>query len=148
LIQVCSAIIEEVELTAGINHHIIFTQSNARSLYDLDEQLLRQIVTNLLTNAVKYSPQESYVKLDVVCDSSQVIICVKDNGIGIPEEDQLHLFQDFHRAKNVGTTPGTGLGLSIVKRAAEAHGGTVSVKSTEGVGTSFTAILLANKVAI
>ncbi|MEO8612443.1 MAG: ATP-binding protein [Chloroflexota bacterium] len=148
LIEVCSTIIEEVELTAGINHHIIFTQSNARNVYDLDEQLLRQIITNLLTNAVKYSPSGSSVKLDVVCASNEVMICIKDNGIGIPAEDQQYLFQDFRRAKNVGARPGTGLGLSIVKRAAEAHGGTVSVISTEGVGTTFTVTLPASKITL
>jgi PAS domain S-box-containing protein len=148
LIGFCSTLVEEIELTVGATHRIIFGQSEARTVYQLDAQLLRQIVTNLLTNALKYSPPQSCVKLDIVCESNQVVICVKDSGIGIPAEDQPHLFQDFHRARNVGAVAGTGLGLSIVKRAAEAHGGTIAVTSEEGIGTTFTVKLAANKVSL
>ena len=63
---------------------------------------------------------------------------VRDEGIGIPEKDQGHLFEAFHRAENVGTTPGTGLGLSIVKHAVDMHGGTIDVHSKIDEGTTFT----------
>lgn len=66
------------------------------------------------------------------------MISVSDNGIGIPKEDQAHLFTTFHRASNTGSISGTGLGLTIVKRAVDAHDGTISLESQVGHGTTFT----------
>jgi chemotaxis family two-component system sensor kinase Cph1 len=103
-----------------------------------DEKLLRQIVSNLVSNAIKYSPPESRVEIELDCDTEQAILRVCDHGIGIPESEQAQLFEPFHRASNVGVIAGTGLGLAIVKRAAEAHGGTVTFTSQEAVGTTFT----------
>lgn len=71
----------------------------------------------------------------------QVIFMIKDEGIGIPFEDQKHLFESFHRARNVGTIPGTGLGLAIVKRSVDRLGGTITVHSEVGKGTIFTVTL-------
>ena len=75
------------------------------------------------------------------CTREQTEIRVKDEGIGIPLADQAHLFEAFHRAENVGTTPGTGLGLAIVKQSVDLHGGTISFESQEGQGTLFTVVL-------
>jgi signal transduction histidine kinase len=66
---------------------------------------------------------------------------VKDQGIGIPLEDQAHLFETFHRASNIRNIPGTGLGLAIVKRSVDSHGGTINVSSQVGVGTTVTVTL-------
>jgi signal transduction histidine kinase len=104
-----------------------------------DESLLRHIVSNLLSNAAKYSDPGSPVTLRVSRDGDDAVFAVSDRGIGIPEADQERLFEAFHRASNVGETPGTGLGLMIVKRCVELHGGTIRFKSEPGKGTSFTA---------
>jgi signal transduction histidine kinase len=143
VVTFCRTIIEEIDQTTGGTHRMLFVPEGDCSNCEVDEKLLRQIVTNLLTNAVKYSPAGSAITLRLIHENQQVIIQVQDEGIGIPEEDQARLFQDFHRGNNVGAISGTGLGLSIVKRAAQAHGGSVSVESTVGVGTTFTVRLSA-----
>lgn len=103
----------------------------------MDESLLQKIVVNLLTNAMKYSPLESTVKLTCKADSQQLSLIVKDEGIGIPPTDQVELFSEFHRGRNVGTISGTGLGLAIVKRAVVALGGDIHFESSENTGTTF-----------
>ncbi|GAB4547425.1 MAG: hypothetical protein OHK0023_08760 [Anaerolineae bacterium] len=103
-----------------------------------DENLFTQVLTNLLTNAMKYSPAEStiYIEMSRLADEAVQII-ISDEGIGIPAHDHDHLFTPFYRATNVGTIPGTGLGLAIVKRAVERHRGTIKVVSTPNQGTRF-----------
>src|SRR5690606_25188946 len=89
-------------------------------------------------NAVKYSSAGSTVRVSLVNDGSAYRIHICDEGIGIPEQDVARLFQMFHRGSNVGRVTGTGLGLALAKLAVEAHGGSVSVASTLGAGTTFT----------
>jgi two-component system sensor histidine kinase/response regulator len=112
---------------------------------NMDEKLLRQIITNLITNAIKYSHQNSTIEFRVTVDfrvsSPNVSFVISDRGIGIPEEDLEHLFSAFHRGKNVGILPGTGLGLSIVKNCIDIHNGTIAVNSKLNVGTEFTVTL-------
>ena len=102
-----------------------------------DENLLRHLLSNLLTNAVKYSPPGSPVVLRARREEGDAVIEIIDHGIGIPEEDRARLFEAFHRCGNVGEIPGTGLGLVIVKRCVELHGGSLSLDSTVGAGTTF-----------
>ncbi|MCC7207073.1 MAG: PAS domain S-box protein [Anaerolineae bacterium] len=106
-----------------------------------DEKLMMQIIRNLLTNAIKYSPSGEAVRLTLACHAGNVILTVSDRGIGIPEADQQHLFQAFFRGSNVVSMPGTGLGLVIVKECVDAHAGSISFESTPGVGTTFTVTL-------
>ena len=103
-----------------------------------DERLLGHIFTNLLSNAVKYSEPGTTVRFTVEQDGSDAVCTVRDQGIGISEEDQQHLFKAFHRGSNVGARPGTGLGLLLVKRCAELHGGKVQLNSKVGEGTTVT----------
>lgn len=110
-------------------------------LVEMDDKLLRQILTNLLTNAVKYSPQNKVVDFQITIEQEQVSFVVSDYGIGIPEEDLENLFGAFHRGKNVGILPGTGLGLSIVKNCIDIHNGSISVESQLDIGTKFTVVL-------
>ncbi|MEA5489570.1 MULTISPECIES: sensor histidine kinase [Pseudanabaena] len=107
----------------------------------MDEKLLRQILTNLLTNAIKYSPQNKIVDFQLTVQQDHAIFTISDHGIGIPDEDLEHLFGAFHRGKNVGILPGTGLGLSIVKKCVDIHGGLISVESKLDIGTKFTVVL-------
>ena len=104
----------------------------------LDPSLLRKILVNLLSNALKYSGQNSVVRMRAVCADGQLILTVQDHGVGISVEDQEHLFERFFRARNVTTVPGTGLGLYIIGRYLELMNGTIALHSTLGVGTTVT----------
>lgn len=133
----CHEVVAEIQTTT--TEHLIQVSVTGECTEILaDGNLLRQMLTNLLSNAVKYSPQGSDIACNLICSDTQVVLSVKDNGIGIPESDLGLLFEDFHRAKNVADIQGTGLGLSIVKQAVEAHGGSIQVESQVGIGTVFT----------
>lgn len=103
----------------------------------LDEGLIRAAVDNLISNALKYSPADAEVLVSLAPTATGCRISVRDHGRGVPESDQVRLFQPFFRASNVGTTSGTGLGLTIVKRAAELHGGSAGLISSAGDGSTF-----------
>lgn len=107
----------------------------------LDAKLLQHILSNLMSNALKYSPTTSPVTVHAVQQGNGVEITVEDQGIGIPDADLSELFEPFHRCSNVGERKGTGLGLTIVKKSAELHGGHVTVSSQAGHGTRFTVFL-------
>ncbi len=103
---------------------------------------LRQMVGNLLGNAIKYTPEHGKLKVRAVADEGQIILQIIDNGPGIPPADQPYIFDKFYRASNVPSdTPGTGLGLAIVKSIVENHQGRSWVESTVGQGTTFTVVL-------
>jgi PAS domain S-box-containing protein len=133
----CRSLVEEIQAITNTPHRMVFSTSGSCDGFSGDEKLLRHIVTNLLTNAIKYSPQGGSVQLTLACEDRHAVLHIKDEGLGIPEEDQKHLFEPFHRAKNVGSISGTGLGLPIVKRAVDAHGGSITVDSQVGSGTTF-----------
>ncbi|OKH16894.1 PAS domain-containing sensor histidine kinase [[Limnothrix rosea] IAM M-220] len=103
----------------------------------IDARIIRHILTNLLSNALKYTLSKKAVQLKVQYDKQQIIFIVQDQGIGIPEADLPHLFEPFHRATNVGKIPGTGLGLHIVERYVELHNGAIMVTSAMNTGTTF-----------
>ncbi len=133
----CWDIIEELKFNEDKNHKLIFKYTADQEIFELDPKLIRFIITNLLSNAFKYSPKGSKVEFLVFSTRDSVVMNVKDEGIGIPEEDRTHLFEPFYRTKNVGEIEGTGLGLSIVKRAVDLHNGAISYHSEIGKGTTF-----------
>ncbi len=106
-----------------------------------DETVLRHIVSNLLSNAVKYSDPGSPVEFTAAIEGDDLVLVIRDRGIGIPEADQERLFTSFTRASNVGARPGTGLGLVVVKRCVELHGGELKLQSAPGQGTCVTVFL-------
>jgi signal transduction histidine kinase len=107
----------------------------------MDEKLLRQILTNLLTNSIKYSLDNKNIDFQITVESDTICFVITDRGIGICKEDLEHLFSAFHRGKNVGVIPGTGLGLSIVKNCIDIYNGKISVESQLEIGTTFTVVL-------
>ena len=137
LIQFAKALVKETNV--GLNRSQTITMSNGiEKLYvDLDPKFLRRILMNLLSNASKYSPTGSNVDLKISISSKNVMIQVIDQGIGIPEEEQSHLFQRFFRAKNAANIEGTGLGLNIVKNYTELMDGNIGFKSQLDKGTTF-----------
>ncbi len=136
----CRNIVDEIQPTAA-QHEIQFSFSGNGSYAHSDPKLFRQILYNLISNAIKYSPEANRVQVELSCDQDMAIVRTIDDGIGIPEADQEHLFEVFHRASNVGGIQGTGLGLVIMKQAVDALGGSVLVESQEGVGTTFTIVI-------
>ncbi len=122
-----------------------FTQGNRVSLISAgsavgqwDERALRRVLDNLVTNALKFSPPESQVTLELKTTTDSVEVSVHNLGKAIPAEDQGHLFQKFKRARNAKTSEGWGLGLTVVKGITEAHRGQVAMVSKSESGTVFT----------
>ncbi len=132
------SIIEEFQ-DMGIEHLIIYACDEPDDVEIFaDTHLLHRILTNLISNAIKYSPDKSPIHVDINKKDDLVTFTVKDEGIGIPEEDHTKLFTKFFRASNVTGIPGSGLGLAITKHAVERHGGSVSFQSKVDEGTTFT----------
>lgn len=137
----CYELFAEFQNHFETQHQLLYTCATDLPAATLDERLLRQIVSNLLANAVKYSPADKVVRMNVAYRDGALVLTVRDEGIGIPADDMKHLFLPFQRAANVGNIPGTGLGLSIVKEATELHRGSITVESQLAVGTTVTVTL-------
>jgi signal transduction histidine kinase len=106
-----------------------------------NETQLRQVILNLLENALKFTPAGGWISLHLEQVSDRVTFTVSDSGIGIPPEDLSHLFERFHRGRNASEYPGNGLGLAIVKAIVNAHQGEVAVESEPMQGTSISVSL-------
>jgi len=121
------------------DRRIRFDPAIPEVIVDVDPDRIRQVVDNLVSNALKYSPEESEVTIQVSREKDAVVTTVSDRGIGIPEDEIAHLFERFHRARNVSSRyyGGLGLGLYIARAIIEAHDGSIDVKSEEGVGSKF-----------
>lgn len=136
--DLCKLVIEEVKglLKNGqtIEHKIEANISTISS----DKRILKNILFNLISNAIKYSKDEGVISCHIKSIEDGVRFDIKDEGIGIPEAEQKHLFERFFRASNVENIQGTGLGMSIVKRYLELIGGNISFHSVENKGTTFT----------
>ncbi|MCC5601547.1 ATP-binding protein [Nostoc favosum] len=141
LLQFFSDLIEQERETVGDRHELIFQITGNNQDFWGDRGLLQQIFTNLISNAIKYSPDGGTVEFHLIGKESQVIFYIKDQGIGIPMADQENLFQSFSRGSNVDTIPGTGLGLAIAKACVELHGGNITLSSQVGQGTKVTVSL-------
>jgi two-component system phosphate regulon sensor histidine kinase PhoR len=104
-----------------------------------DHDRLRQVLTNLIDNAIKYSPAEGEVEVRAYQENGRVLVDVRDQGPGIAKADQKLIFEKFGRVTGSGATrPGTGLGLFIARSIAEAHGGALEVQSAPEQGATFT----------
>ncbi|MES2924592.1 MAG: PAS domain S-box protein [Verrucomicrobiota bacterium] len=138
LAALCRRLVDEVLSTTDGRCPIGFSTTGLPSEVMADERLLRHILLNLLNNAVKYSPDTQPVSFRASAEENSLHFLIRDQGIGIPEDDLPGLFEAFRRGSNVGQTPGTGLGLVIVKQSVALHGGVISIESRPGAGTAFT----------
>lgn len=123
-------------------HQILFEAEVPRLEATVDEMRVHRILANLLTNAIKYSPGGGEVRVSVRSvdgpDGKSAVLVVRDEGVGIPRADLPHVFERFHRGANViGRFAGTGLGLASARELVELHGGSISVQSEEGKGSTF-----------
>lgn len=128
----------EVSTTLGAERIIHLQVDRAARRVRLDLRLVTHVITNLLSNALKYSTLDTAVTVRARRDGKDAVIEVEDRGIGIPAADQRKLFQVFQRASNVGAISGSGLGLAIVKRCIDLHGGSIALESEVGHGTRVT----------
>ncbi len=141
LIEECKDVIEE-NIAVDNNSHKFTLSSDSKSLIMLtDRTRIHHIISNLVSNAAKYSPKGSEVKLLVMDEVENVTIKCLDQGIGIPPENASKIFEPFIRFHNVGSTPGTGLGLAIVKKCVVKLNGVITFTSKVNEGTTFRVIL-------
>lgn len=131
---------EELNPLLLSNQHIIFSHQGKKDML-VDSHLLKNILINLLSNAIKYSPEDKDIILKTQYYTNVLEIEVTDHGIGIPEEDKVHMFERFFRAGNADNYEGTGLGLTIVKRYLDILGGSIRFESETNKGTSFFVLL-------
>lgn len=137
LVKFSEEIIEEMQPMAKQNQNIVYQHTGNHGTVFLDPHLLKNAITNLISNAIKYSGENTFIEFNTAISEEQCIIEVKDNGIGIPEADQKHLLEPFFRANNTGKIPGTGLGLNIVKQYAHLMNGEITWESKLNHGTVF-----------
>jgi two-component system sensor kinase FixL len=137
LVKLSEEITEEMQVVAKQNQSIIYQHTGTNSIVNLDQNLLKNCIFNLVSNAIKYSGENTFIEFNTEINDKNCIITIKDNGIGIPETDQKHLFEAFFRAHNTGNIPGTGLGLNIVARYTNLMNGKVDFKSSINNGTIF-----------
>lgn len=137
LVKFSEDIVEDMQSLARNGQKIIHKHSGTTEAV-LDKQLLRNVLINLLNNAIKYSGENKTIELISETSNNEIIITIKDEGIGIPQEDQQHLFERFFRAQNVTGEQGTGLGLNIVRRYVKLMQGEISFASEVNVGSEFT----------
>ena len=134
----CLNLVEDIQFVGMTSHSIKFVSKGHCTRIHLDEKLLYSILSNLLLNAIKYSPQGGTICLILTCDSEATIFQIKDEGIGIPIEEQQKIYEPFYRGQNVENIVGSGLGLAVVKKCLSLHQGDITVESLVGVGTTFT----------
>ncbi|HWZ02813.1 MAG TPA: ATP-binding protein [Mucilaginibacter sp.] len=135
--ELCESIIEDVEVTLKPQQRLLYNSSGTEIAVNLDKNLLRNAIVNLISNSIKYAGDNAMITLETKIAGGKIFITVKDNGIGIAEENQKNLFSAFYRINNTGNIPGTGLGLNIVLRYVKLMNGKLSFSSMPGKETCF-----------
>jgi len=131
-------LLQEMGQASRKNQQLNIVSSLEGEYINVDRKLLRNILVNLISNAIKYSPENSTIKVHCSNDAGGLLIAVSDEGIGISEEDQQHLFERFYRASNTANIQGTGLGLHITGRYLDLMGGHITVRSKLNEGATIT----------
>ncbi len=130
-------IAEEMQMMTKQKQTIVYEHQGTTGQVFLDQNLLKNCIINLISNAIKYSGEDTMIQFNSIVKAHELIIDVKDNGIGIPSLEMSNLFEPFFRAHNTGDIPGTGLGLNIVKRYVGLMNGTCTCESEQNMGTTF-----------
>jgi signal transduction histidine kinase len=130
-------LIEESKQLQKTEQDIKFEQTGTQNIFYSDPHILKNILLNFLSNAIKYSADGKCIRLKSLLSAKKIDFFVEDEGIGIPQADQQHMFERFFRAKNAGNIQGTGLGLNIVQQYVQLLGGTIDFKSRENEGSTF-----------
>ncbi|ELR71907.1 Multi-sensor Hybrid Histidine Kinase [Fulvivirga imtechensis AK7] len=137
LLKFMYEVIEDVKALKKKGQHIYLSHKGDRTVI-LDRKKLHYIMKNLVSNAIKYSPEYTDIELNFENNEKSISMMVRDHGIGIPEDEQQYMFNKFFRAKNTEGISGTGLGMTIVNQYVELMKGTIHFTSKEGEGTTFT----------
>ena len=137
LVDFCAQLLEEFNAVQLDGRSINFVTDGEAYNLQLDPKLLTHSFSNLISNAFKYSVGKENPELSIHFKPTEVVLSLKDYGLGIPEEEQLHLFEPFFRADNVTEIQGTGLGLSIAKEYVEVNKGQITATSILGEGSCF-----------
>ncbi|MFD2517742.1 PAS domain-containing sensor histidine kinase [Salinimicrobium flavum] len=136
-----SKLINEVVYNANVTlksgQEILYPRNIENITLQQDEKILELVLSNLLSNAIKYSPENTLIKFEAKTDGNKITFKVTDQGMGIPEKDQKHIFERYFRAENALLNQGTGIGLNIAKVHLENLGGSIRFKSQENAGTEF-----------
>ncbi len=134
----CQTIINDIADTFHpLSHVIEFSYEESLPVVHWDIRLMRHIIRNILTNAMKYSPTGTTILIRLYYVQGVIYVSIQDRGVGIADKDLPHIFTPFFRSNRTETVKGTGLGLSIVKEFVELHGGTIHAESQENQGTTF-----------
>ncbi len=141
IVSIINELIKEFKSADSIGHDFLFDHLQTQLYISTDLVVIKLIISNLISNAIKYSPKNSIIKVKLTNEIDQIILSVEDCGIGIPENQIVHLFDAFYRCQNVGFQKGTGLGLTIVNKGVELLKGQIKVNSIIGKGSTFTVIL-------
>jgi two-component system phosphate regulon sensor histidine kinase PhoR len=137
VLEECIQLLQPLEEQDGVKVNL--HDPGGRPVVKGDRSKIKQVVLNLLTNAIKYNVSQGEVDIDISIEPQGLVLQIKDTGVGIPAESIPHLFERFYRVPGTEQkTSGIGLGLSITKRIVEDHGGHIEVKSQIGVGTTIT----------
>lgn len=131
-------VVSQMENHLKSGQKLVVVKPRADFVWVLDRAILYNIFVNLISNAIKFSPENSTIRIEIEVSGKQLVVKIADEGIGIPKEDQEHLFTRFFRARNVENVKGTGLGLHIVQRYVEMMDGHIAYNSVLGKGTVFT----------
>lgn len=137
----------ELEPLKRDQQELIITSSGANNVIS-DKKLLRNILYNLASNAFKYTHNNDHVLIDLYAGEKKLKMRIEDHGMGIPEEEQKHIFRRFYRAQNAGNIQGTGLGLNIVKKYVNLLGGAIDYISAVNKGTVFTVTVPAESMKV
>ncbi len=137
LVEECRKSIDGFNDDASLANKIEFNCSRSSLHIYMDQRLINQILNNLISNAIKYSPVSPRVKINLEESDDEIILSVSDNGIGIPENDKKYIFDAFYRASNAKLIQGNGLGLNIIKESLNTQGGDITFKSQAEKGTTF-----------
>lgn len=138
LSECCEALVEEMSTLKKAGQEILYHQEGKMDLVVLDRQHTRNILVNLLSNAIKYSAAGKRIWFTTFADKDQVVFQVRDEGIGISEEEKSQIYDAFFRAHNAAHIQGTGLGLNIVQRYLKLMNGSISMESELNKGSVFT----------